>query len=278
MMYLPSIVMVGYYFDKNRAFATGIAVCGSGIGTFVFAPLATYLVQEYAWQGCNIIISGIIFHGIIFGLTFRPLRRKGAANIPRSNIIEQIKRQKQRNRTVSGCSMHDGAVITDDNQVVLTHVLNKVCETEGEPEAKDQANGKVNTQSDLNHRPPNHVGSRGSVKIGSRVSIHGGADVVHAFDRLDALYPGSLKNLREYKLAGSHAEYVQSVLTVHEEEEEVEEISKWKAFQKKALEIFDFTLLKSVTFVVLCASGVLVFTGELSLCLSRRIQSWTGFL
>ena len=39
LMYLPSIVMVGYYFDKRRALATGIAVCGSGIGSFVFAPL-----------------------------------------------------------------------------------------------------------------------------------------------------------------------------------------------------------------------------------------------
>ena len=41
LMYLPSIVIVGYYFDKKRAFATGIAVCGSGIGTFLFAPLGT---------------------------------------------------------------------------------------------------------------------------------------------------------------------------------------------------------------------------------------------
>ena len=39
-MYLPSIVIVGYYFDKKRAFATGLAVCGSGIGTFLFAPLS----------------------------------------------------------------------------------------------------------------------------------------------------------------------------------------------------------------------------------------------
>jgi MFS family permease len=42
--------MVGYYFDKKRAMATGIAVCGSGIGTFIFAPLASYLVQEYTWR------------------------------------------------------------------------------------------------------------------------------------------------------------------------------------------------------------------------------------
>ena len=50
LMYLPSIVMVGFYFDKKRALATGIAVCGSGIGTFLFAPLANFLVAEYSWK------------------------------------------------------------------------------------------------------------------------------------------------------------------------------------------------------------------------------------
>ena len=27
------------YFDKRRPFVTGIAICGSGIGTFIMAPL-----------------------------------------------------------------------------------------------------------------------------------------------------------------------------------------------------------------------------------------------
>lgn len=30
MIYLPSVVCVGYYFERRRAFATGISVCGSG--------------------------------------------------------------------------------------------------------------------------------------------------------------------------------------------------------------------------------------------------------
>jgi len=50
LMYLPSVVMVGFYFDKNRAMATGIAVCGSGIGTFVLAPIVHSLVSEYGWK------------------------------------------------------------------------------------------------------------------------------------------------------------------------------------------------------------------------------------
>ena len=50
LMYLPCIVMVGFYFDKKRALATGIAVCGAGIGTFVLAPIVNFLVSEYSWK------------------------------------------------------------------------------------------------------------------------------------------------------------------------------------------------------------------------------------
>ena len=44
LMYVPAVVAVGHYFDKRRALATGIAVCGSGAGTFVLAPLASFLL------------------------------------------------------------------------------------------------------------------------------------------------------------------------------------------------------------------------------------------
>ena len=39
LIYLPAIVSVSMYFEKKRAFATGIAVCGSGLGTFIMAPV-----------------------------------------------------------------------------------------------------------------------------------------------------------------------------------------------------------------------------------------------
>ena len=45
MVYLPSVVIVGYYFEKRRALATGIAVCGSGVGCFAFAPLTNFLLE-----------------------------------------------------------------------------------------------------------------------------------------------------------------------------------------------------------------------------------------
>ena len=54
---LPAVVAVGYYFEKRRALATGISVCGSGVGTFLLAPLATLLLDEFGWKGANLARS-----------------------------------------------------------------------------------------------------------------------------------------------------------------------------------------------------------------------------
>ncbi|XP_044740488.1 uncharacterized protein LOC123301696 isoform X2 [Chrysoperla carnea] len=73
LIYLPAVVCVGYYFETKRSLATGIAVCGSGFGTFAFAPLATYLLEEYGWKGSNLILAGLILNCAICGALMRPL-------------------------------------------------------------------------------------------------------------------------------------------------------------------------------------------------------------
>ena len=57
-MYLCAYVMIGHYFEKYRALATGIASCGSGVGTFIFAPLSVALIESYGWKGAMWIIAG----------------------------------------------------------------------------------------------------------------------------------------------------------------------------------------------------------------------------
>lgn len=74
LIYLPAIVSVTMYFEKYRSLATGIAVCGSGLGTFIFSPLSGYLIEEYGWRGTMLIIGGITLNCIIFGATFKPLQ------------------------------------------------------------------------------------------------------------------------------------------------------------------------------------------------------------
>lgn len=73
LVYVPAVVIVAYYFEEKRAFATGIAVAGSGIGTFLFAPMTEYLIEAYSWRGAILIIGGIMFNIMACGALFRPL-------------------------------------------------------------------------------------------------------------------------------------------------------------------------------------------------------------
>ncbi len=73
LVYLPAVVAVNYYFERRRALAAGIAVCGSGVGTFLFAPLATWLLDVYGWRGANLIFAGLCLNCAVFGALMRPL-------------------------------------------------------------------------------------------------------------------------------------------------------------------------------------------------------------
>lgn len=57
-IYMPSVIIVGYYFEKWRPLATGIALCGSGVGTFIMAPISTLLIEKLGWRYALLIQAG----------------------------------------------------------------------------------------------------------------------------------------------------------------------------------------------------------------------------
>jgi MCP family monocarboxylic acid transporter-like MFS transporter 14 len=71
LIYVPSIITVGFYFEKWRALATGIGVCGSGIGTFMFAPITTALIESLGWRTALLCQGAIVFSSVVFGLLYR---------------------------------------------------------------------------------------------------------------------------------------------------------------------------------------------------------------
>lgn len=73
LIYVPAVITTGFYFERWRALATGIAVCGSGIGTFILAPFSKYLIASIGWRGALLIQAGLIFNCAVFGALFRPL-------------------------------------------------------------------------------------------------------------------------------------------------------------------------------------------------------------
>lgn len=105
LCYVAAVVIVAYYFDSKRSFATGLSVCGSGIGTFVFAPLTQFLLAEYGWRGTTLILAGLFLNLCVCGMLMRDLewtKRQQANN--RSNNVRRKRRKVRINTTSSADS------------------------------------------------------------------------------------------------------------------------------------------------------------------------------
>lgn len=248
LMYLPAIVMVGYYFDKRRALATGIAVCGSGIGSFLFAPLSEYLLSKYSWKGAMWILSGISLNGIVFSALFRPLEYADTSvelietcdeevevdnkNKPIYNpLLQKIKGTPEnsmyRSKSLEACNKENGGV-KDSDIARLGHSLF----LDAEPRSRKHAKGR---------------------------------HVLHPLERKDIFYSGSVQRLPEYTAAGNEENFVRSMLKLnHDLSDEADTgsvKSKKVSWLKLFTDTFDFSLLKSPTFVIYGLSCFLCMIG-----------------
>ena len=74
--YLPALVMVAYYFDRKRSFATGIAASGSNLGALGLAPMQQVIVDKFGWRSCYRFLSGLALVITVCGILFKPLDEK----------------------------------------------------------------------------------------------------------------------------------------------------------------------------------------------------------
>lgn len=116
LIYLPAIVSVTCYFEKYRSLATGIAVCGSGLGTLIFAPFVDYLIAMYGWRGAIMICSGIVLNCTVLGALFRPLPTR---QLKKRNPTEKSSLNSKKHLQKYSNGLHN----QEDNQkCVLTSV------------------------------------------------------------------------------------------------------------------------------------------------------------
>ncbi|CAG6016548.1 unnamed protein product [Menidia menidia] len=73
LSYTPAIAMVGTYFVERKALAYGIALSGSGIGTFLLAPTVQMLIEYYSWRGALLILGGFVSNLCVCGALMRQL-------------------------------------------------------------------------------------------------------------------------------------------------------------------------------------------------------------
>lgn len=68
------VTIVPVYFEKFRSIAIGFAVCGAGVGTFLYPPLLRFLANEFGWRGAMLITGGITFNLCACGALMRQPR------------------------------------------------------------------------------------------------------------------------------------------------------------------------------------------------------------
>ena len=122
--------MVGYYFEKRRALATGIACCGSGIGAFVFAPLCNYLSELYGWRGAVWILSAVVLNGLVFSVFYRPIEPGKVSQGDTADSMEngdpsrpllEDEGKGEREEGDGGGGGGESTVVTPESAVVKTH-------------------------------------------------------------------------------------------------------------------------------------------------------------
>uniref|UniRef100_A0A672FKS2 Solute carrier family 16 member 12b n=1 Tax=Salarias fasciatus TaxID=181472 RepID=A0A672FKS2_SALFA len=73
LCYTPAIALVGSYFQRRKALAYGLAMSGSGIGTFVLAPVVQLLIEMYSWRGALLVLSAFVANLCVCGALLRPI-------------------------------------------------------------------------------------------------------------------------------------------------------------------------------------------------------------
>lgn len=73
MMYVSTTIVVGYYFERWRPLAIGIAVCGAGVGSVSLPPALYHIVITLGWRRTYRIMGALTLICIGTTATYRPL-------------------------------------------------------------------------------------------------------------------------------------------------------------------------------------------------------------
>ena len=238
MAYLPAIVAVSFYFEKRRSLATGIAVCGSGIGTFVFAPITNYLLSQYSWKGTVLIEAAILLNCILCGMVFRPLN---IAAKPNPAEAEPLMEEKPANRQFAKSP----------------HVKQL---SMGPKSASNLELPQMSSTSEDSTRKRQFSESQAAVL--ARVSS---TQAAGAMNRKDVFYTKSLTSLASYQ--ADRDEYIRSMTALREQPEDeadqscLARIGITKEMRQTISEMMDFRLLLDLVFILFAVSNLLTSIG-----------------
>ncbi|XP_064477859.1 monocarboxylate transporter 9-like isoform X2 [Ornithodoros turicata] len=251
LCYVTSIVIVAYYFEKRRSLATGLAVCGTGIGTFVFAPLTIRLLDAFAWRGTLLLLAGFFLNLVIFGALMRDLDLEADVH----PIAEGQQRRLCSSLVQLPTYLSDKAPLD---------VLSENSRKEG-----GHLNSLLEQYPNIWNRivPAESRGSTGEVRARGSEVLWGERRLQQRSDsaclrnmrlqRGSLTYRGAMLNVRRYRLKASSCPdiYRNSMLTITGEDRMCQMLSE---LREVLLDSLDVSLLKNVRYALLCFSNFLL--------------------
>ena len=72
LCYSPTLITIGFYFDKYRGLASGISVGFTAVGILSGSLITQSLIDEYSVSGAFLLIGALSLHFCFFGMFFRP--------------------------------------------------------------------------------------------------------------------------------------------------------------------------------------------------------------
>ncbi|CAG2163567.1 unnamed protein product [Oppiella nova] len=275
-IFLPAIVIVGFYFEKRRAFATGVAVCGSGIGAFVLAPVTQLLVELFGWRGCVLILAGITLNCAVFSSLFRPVEDTRYENRLQKPLLIRIKEARD-----ALWSESDNEEV-DEESPTASHnsappPYSQIVDIVSNNNSLDNSSQKYEIQRD-SLKPPEEMHSRLRTKselmrqemISSAMSLvlvrRASNTLSQVLDK-SANRLSSIKSINESKEKSSQegsqelSQSKKTITSIKDSNESVDESSKSCFSTFDFTETFDLTLLSSPSFLLLSLSGFLCLTG-----------------
>ncbi|CAF2326798.1 unnamed protein product [Rotaria sp. Silwood2] len=271
MVYLPSVVMVSFYFDKKRAIANGLVTAGTGIGALSFGPLANFLMGKLGWKMGMLIFAGIMLTCIAFGAIMQPLKPQRVP-IKREIELETPVNNYSKDGQQKPSSSASQEATADMNIPLLSSV-----------DASNQNNNLgIGSRSDVppvatangsSLTPPNQTSRVRTLSSSSHTSASGAhhrigvsnpEDATRPLYRKDALFTGSkcqLHHLSHTSLANSNP-YLSSVTNIPAlTDEEKKKDSAVKAFIDILKTMTDFSILKNKQLLLICLGNVFSMLG-----------------
>ncbi|CAH2980077.1 unnamed protein product [Chilo suppressalis] len=114
LVYVTAVVSIAYWFEKKRNLAVGLGACGTGVGTFVYAPMTQYFIEEYGWRGTILLLSGTLLNLCVCGCVMRDPEWWILEQKKQNNSDEKLIKDDEKSKNSSYASISNPYVLDFD--------------------------------------------------------------------------------------------------------------------------------------------------------------------